>query len=166
MRHIRYPQGLLRAIGNGKEPKDHGEGRSLVGVPINGRKFLMHDDVMTAGTANRHAIDMIKAVVESLVSSSIWMGRISARKEGKRNRSWGKADGFNLRHEGFDWTWRKMGQAKALEALWALRLAPLITCPAITVSYVANGQDHSVAVSYGQEVVAHVGSVRPIIILT
>jgi len=43
-----------------KEPKDHGEGGSLVGVPINGKKVLILDDVMTAGTAIRRAIDMIK----------------------------------------------------------------------------------------------------------
>lgn len=43
-----------------KEPKDHGEGGSLVGVPIRGKNVLILDDVMTAGTAIRRAIEMIR----------------------------------------------------------------------------------------------------------
>ncbi len=43
---------------NRKEAKDHGEGGAIVGAPING-KVLILDDVMTAGTAIREAIDII-----------------------------------------------------------------------------------------------------------
>lgn len=41
---------------NRKEPKDHGEGGNLVGAPVTGRRVLILDDVITAGTAARQAI--------------------------------------------------------------------------------------------------------------
>ena len=43
---------------NRKEAKDHGEGGSIVGSKIEG-KVLILDDVITAGTAIREAIDII-----------------------------------------------------------------------------------------------------------
>ncbi len=43
---------------NRKEAKDHGEGGAIVGAPISGRVLIL-DDVMTAGTAIREAIDII-----------------------------------------------------------------------------------------------------------
>jgi len=45
---------------NRKEVKDHGEGGSLVGAPLQG-KVLIVDDVMSAGTAVRESIALIKA---------------------------------------------------------------------------------------------------------
>ena len=44
---------------NRKEAKDHGEGGSLVGAPLQGR-ILIVDDVMSAGTAARESIKLIK----------------------------------------------------------------------------------------------------------
>jgi len=44
---------------NRKEAKDHGEGGARVGAPINGRVLIL-DDVITAGTAIRGAIDIIQ----------------------------------------------------------------------------------------------------------
>lgn len=44
---------------NRKEAKDHGEGGRLVGAPLNGRVVIV-DDVMTAGTAVREAITLVK----------------------------------------------------------------------------------------------------------
>jgi orotate phosphoribosyltransferase len=46
---------------NRKEQKAHGEGGSLVGASMKGKKVLIIDDVMTAGTAIREAIEIIKA---------------------------------------------------------------------------------------------------------
>ncbi|MDX1635313.1 MAG: orotate phosphoribosyltransferase [Marinobacter sp.] len=43
---------------NRKEKKDHGEGGNLVGAPLRGRVLIV-DDVITAGTAIREAIDLI-----------------------------------------------------------------------------------------------------------
>jgi len=42
-----------------KEAKDHGEGGSLVGVPVKGKKVVILDDVMTSGKAIRGAIDKV-----------------------------------------------------------------------------------------------------------
>ncbi|WP_192999214.1 orotate phosphoribosyltransferase [Vibrio litoralis] len=45
---------------NRKEAKDHGEGGNLVGNPLEGRIMLV-DDVITAGTAIRESMEIIKA---------------------------------------------------------------------------------------------------------
>jgi orotate phosphoribosyltransferase len=44
---------------NRKEAKDHGEGGSIVGAPLAGRVLII-DDVMTAGTAIRESVDIIR----------------------------------------------------------------------------------------------------------
>lgn len=45
---------------NRKEAKAHGEGGSLVGAPLQGRVLIV-DDVITAGTAIRESVDIIRA---------------------------------------------------------------------------------------------------------
>lgn len=45
---------------NRKEAKDHGEGGQLVGAPLAGRVLII-DDVMSAGTAARESIALIRA---------------------------------------------------------------------------------------------------------
>jgi len=45
---------------NRKEAKDHGEGGMIVGAPLEG-KVLIVDDVITAGTAIREAVEIIQA---------------------------------------------------------------------------------------------------------
>ena len=44
---------------NRKEAKTHGEGGSLIGAPLAGRRVLIVDDVITAGTAIREALAII-----------------------------------------------------------------------------------------------------------
>ena len=44
---------------NRKEAKDHGEGGRIVGSPLKGRVLIV-DDVITAGTAIRESIDIIR----------------------------------------------------------------------------------------------------------
>src|SRR6187397_1119302 len=44
---------------NRKETKDHGEGGSIVGAPLAGRVLIV-DDVITAGTAIRESVDIIR----------------------------------------------------------------------------------------------------------
>ena len=46
---------------NRKEAKDHGEGGSLIGADMAGRRILIVDDVITAGTAIREALAIIRA---------------------------------------------------------------------------------------------------------
>ncbi len=45
---------------NRKETKDHGEGGTVVGAPLNGRVLII-DDVISAGTSVRESVTMIKA---------------------------------------------------------------------------------------------------------
>jgi len=45
---------------NRKEAKDHGEGGNIVGSPLSGQVLIV-DDVITAGTAIRESIDIIRA---------------------------------------------------------------------------------------------------------
>ncbi|MBS0216222.1 MAG: orotate phosphoribosyltransferase [Proteobacteria bacterium] len=44
---------------NRKEAKDHGEGGTLVGASMQGKRVLVIDDVITAGTAIREALDLV-----------------------------------------------------------------------------------------------------------
>ena len=46
---------------NRKEAKDHGEGGLLIGAPLEDRRVLVVDDVITAGTAIREALGIIRA---------------------------------------------------------------------------------------------------------
>ena len=46
---------------NRKEVKAHGEGGTLIGAPLAGRRVLVVDDVITAGTAIREALAIIRA---------------------------------------------------------------------------------------------------------
>ncbi|TXH65736.1 MAG: orotate phosphoribosyltransferase [Thermomonas sp.] len=46
---------------NRKEAKAHGEGGTLIGAPLAGRRVLIVDDVITAGTAIREALSIITA---------------------------------------------------------------------------------------------------------
>ena len=44
---------------NRKEAKDHGEGGTIIGAPLAGRVLIV-DDVITAGTAIRESVDIIR----------------------------------------------------------------------------------------------------------
>lgn len=45
---------------NRKEVKSHGEGGSIVGTPLKGKRVLIIDDVITAGTAIREAFKLVE----------------------------------------------------------------------------------------------------------
>ncbi len=59
---------------NRKVAKDHGEGGHLVGAPLQGR-VLITDDVITAGTAIRHSMDIIKDSGAELAGVVVSMDR-------------------------------------------------------------------------------------------
>jgi len=59
---------------NRKEAKDHGEGGSIVGAALSG-KVLVVDDVITAGTAIREAVEIIQQNGASLASIAVAMDR-------------------------------------------------------------------------------------------
>lgn len=50
----------IRNAFNRKEIKDHGEKGSIIGPSFKGKRVLILDDVMTAGTALREAVSIIK----------------------------------------------------------------------------------------------------------
>ena len=72
---------------NRKEAKAHGEGGNIVGAPLEGR-ILIIDDVMTAGTAIRESMEIIKAasaeaagVIIALDRQEKGQGELSAVQE-------------------------------------------------------------------------------------
>lgn len=66
---------------NRKEVKDHGEGGNIVGAPLQGRVLLI-DDVISAGTAIREAVEIIQAAGAELVGVIIALNR-QERGQGK-----------------------------------------------------------------------------------
>jgi orotate phosphoribosyltransferase len=55
---------------NRKEAKDHGEGGSLIGyAPKDGDKIIIIEDVVTAGTAVRESLQLLKAVADITVTA-------------------------------------------------------------------------------------------------
>jgi len=76
---------------NRKEAKKHGEGGSLVGSPLEGKVMLV-DDVITAGTAIRESMEIIKAhgaelsgVLIALDRQEKGQGELSAIQEVERD---------------------------------------------------------------------------------
>ena len=76
---------------NRKEAKDHGEGGTIVGAPLQG-KVLIIDDVISAGTSVRESIDIITAsnaeaagVVIALDRQEKGQGDVSAIQEVEKN---------------------------------------------------------------------------------
>ncbi|MEP6484654.1 MAG: orotate phosphoribosyltransferase [Rudaea sp.] len=72
---------------NRKEAKDHGEGGVLIGAPLRGR-ILIVDDVISAGTATRESIALIRSngaqpvgVLIALDRQERGAGRLSAAQE-------------------------------------------------------------------------------------
>ena len=68
---------------NRKEAKDHGEGGNLVGAGLNGRVLII-DDVITAGTAIREAVEIIQNAGASLGGVVIALDR---QERGQGDRS-------------------------------------------------------------------------------
>jgi orotate phosphoribosyltransferase len=76
---------------NRKEAKDHGEGGTLVGAPLQGQVLII-DDVISAGTSVRESINLIRAanaqpcaVVIALDRMERGQGEFSATQEVKRD---------------------------------------------------------------------------------
>ena len=69
---------------NRKEAKDHGEGGTLVGAPVAGRVLIV-DDVMSAGTAARESIAIIRAAGATPHAVAIALDRQEKATEGGRD---------------------------------------------------------------------------------
>jgi orotate phosphoribosyltransferase len=59
---------------NRKEAKDHGEGGTLVGAPLQGKVWIL-DDVITAGTSVRESVDIIRAAGATVAGVVIALDR-------------------------------------------------------------------------------------------
>jgi orotate phosphoribosyltransferase len=68
---------------NRKEAKDHGEGGAVVGTPLAGRVLIV-DDVMTAGTAVRESVGIIRAAGAAPAAVAICLDRME-RGTGERS---------------------------------------------------------------------------------
>jgi orotate phosphoribosyltransferase len=72
---------------NRKEAKDHGEGGTLVGAPMQG-KVLIVDDVMSAGTAARESIALIQAAGATPHAVAIALDRQEKATENGQDAPW------------------------------------------------------------------------------
>jgi orotate phosphoribosyltransferase len=68
---------------NRKESKDHGEGGNVVGAPLRGRVVIV-DDVITAGTAIRESLDLIRGAGAQPVAVALALDR-QERGQGTRS---------------------------------------------------------------------------------
>ncbi|OBZ77451.1 Orotate phosphoribosyltransferase [Grifola frondosa] len=66
-----------------KEAKDHGEGGIMVGTLVKGKRVLVLDDVATAGTAIRGAIETVRKEGGEVVGAVLMLDRQEVGKEGK-----------------------------------------------------------------------------------
>ncbi len=76
---------------NRKEAKDHGEGGTIIGAPLTGRVLII-DDVITAGTAVREVVSLIRDAGAEVAGVMIGLNRqergvdgLSAVQEVERN---------------------------------------------------------------------------------
>ena len=111
---------------NRKEAKDHGEGGNLVGAPLKGRVLIV-DDVITAGTAVREAVSIIRAagaepvgLVIALDRQERGQGTLSAVREVEQEHGMRVAAIVRL-VEVREWVAAQPGLAQALAAIDAYR---------------------------------------------
>ena len=72
---------------NRKEAKDHGEGGTLVGAPLKGRVLIV-DDVISAGTAVRESIALIRGAGATPHAVAIALDRQEKATEGGQDVPW------------------------------------------------------------------------------
>ena len=109
---------------NRKEAKDHGEGGTIVGAPLEGRVLII-DDVISAGTSVRESVDIIQAagaipagVVIALDRQERGKGETSAIQEVERDYGLTVASIVGLK-ELIEYLAEQAGQDEALAAIRA-----------------------------------------------
>lgn len=80
---------------NRKEAKTHGEGGSLIGAPLRGRVVIV-DDVITAGTAIRESLQLIRAAGAVPCAVLIALDRQERGQAGTRSAAQEVGDEFGL----------------------------------------------------------------------
>ena len=113
---------------NRKEAKAHGEGGTLVGAPLQGR-VLVVDDVMSAGTAVRESIAMIRAAGATPHAVVIALDRQEMATE----------DGRDVPHSAVQYVRRQLG----LQVCAIARLEDLL-------QYLAAGDQGALAEHHGR----------------
>jgi len=111
---------------NRKEAKDHGEGGSIVGSALTGRVLII-DDVITAGTAVRESLDILRAsgavaagVVISLDRQERGKGERSAIQEVEQDHGL-RVTSIVCLAELVEYLEQQTGMAEALTAIRAYR---------------------------------------------
>jgi orotate phosphoribosyltransferase len=111
---------------NRKEIKDHGEGGFLVGAPLKGRVLIV-DDVITAGTAVREVMDIIRnagaepaAVIIGLNRMEKGKGELSAIQEVEQTFGIPVISIINLNHI-IDYLKQQPDQAEMVDKISAYR---------------------------------------------
>jgi orotate phosphoribosyltransferase len=79
---------------NRKETKDHGEGGRIIGAPLAGRVLIV-DDVISAGTSVREAVELIRASGASPSGVAIALDRLE-RGAGERSAVQEVGENFGL----------------------------------------------------------------------
>jgi orotate phosphoribosyltransferase len=80
---------------NRKEAKDHGEGGNIVGSPLSGRVLIV-DDVITAGTAIRESVEIIRAAGATPAGVALALDR-QERGQGTKTAVQEVSEQFGLR---------------------------------------------------------------------
>ena len=80
---------------NRKEAKDHGEGGLLIGAPLAGRVLIV-DDVITAGTAIRESLEIIRGAGATPCAVVIALDRQERGQVGERSAAQEVAAEFGL----------------------------------------------------------------------
>jgi orotate phosphoribosyltransferase len=80
---------------NRKEAKEHGEGGRLIGAPLAGRVLIV-DDVITAGTAIRESLEIIRAAGATPCAVVIALDRQERGQAGERSAAQEVAAEFGL----------------------------------------------------------------------
>ncbi len=80
---------------NRKEAKTHGEGGSLIGAPLRGRVLIV-DDVITAGTAVRESVELIRQAGAEVAGVLVALDR-QERGAGEQSATTEVAAEFGLR---------------------------------------------------------------------
>lgn len=67
---------------NRKEAKDHGEGGTLIGAPLQGRVLII-DDVISAGTSVRESVELIRSAGAQPAAVAIALDRMERGKDAR-----------------------------------------------------------------------------------
>ncbi len=82
---------------NRKEAKDHGEGGTLIGAPLQGNVIII-DDVITAGTSVNESVDMIRAAGANPVGVLIALDRMERAGDAQQMSDHSAVQEVGLRH--------------------------------------------------------------------